>query len=106
MFLHELGYVSSIPLLTATDCQQFEIAVIWKTDDAIRKASGKVATLADFEPQPFIIVLGLSEVANSDPDVIDAPPLPEKGLDRRLTIVRLRARRRRRLRSYMQGREN
>jgi hypothetical protein len=62
------------------DCKQFEVAVFLERDDGIENTSGNVATLADFEPKLFVVVLGLGHVTDSHADVIDAPPLPEKSL--------------------------
>src|SRR5271168_750644 len=64
----------------SADCKQFEVAVFLERDDGIGNTSGKVATLADFEPKLFEIVLGLGHVTDSHADVIDAPPFPEKSL--------------------------
>jgi len=54
-----------------------------ETYDGIGNTIGEVSTLADFETKLFVIVLGLGEVTYSNPDVIDAPPLPEKSRGRR-----------------------
>jgi hypothetical protein len=43
---------------------------------------------ADLETKLFVVVLGLSEVlTNSDTDMIDAPPSPDKSPSGRLGIV-------------------
>ncbi|MGA2482923.1 MAG: hypothetical protein ABSF92_07395 [Candidatus Acidiferrales bacterium] len=39
-----------------------------------------MATLANFEPKLFVVVLGSGEVTHSNTDVINAPALPEKSL--------------------------
>ena len=73
---------------TSADREQFQIAVVLETDGAIGKASGKVSPHADLETKLFVVVSGLSEVTNSDTDMIDAPSVPDKSLSGRLGIVR------------------
>ena len=76
------------------DPEQFEEAVVLQVDMRIEFPSGKVFAARDFEPKPFVIVLGLSVVTHCDTDVIDAPTLPENGLGGHLDIVRVRGGRR------------
>jgi hypothetical protein len=78
--LSDLGGVAMCDRRASAEREQFEIGVSLETDAAIGKTSGKVATLADFETKLFVVVLGLGKVTDSNTDVIDTPPLPDKSL--------------------------